>query len=106
MHNCPLILQFVLFTLVGGYPTNIRLNILACHFNAYCLETRARLICKQREKRISSLEKIILNSNNSECMMQYARDVIKGRWPEAEPYLMKTPYFWTMYSNSLLEIEK
>jgi len=27
----------------------------------------------------------------------YARDVIKGKWFEAEPYMMKSEYLWKLY---------
>ena len=33
----------------------------------------------------------------------YARDVIKGRWPEAEPYIMTDPYFAYLYANDVME---
>ena len=33
----------------------------------------------------------------------YARDVIKGRWPEAEPYIMKDPHIAYLYANDLME---
>ncbi len=29
----------------------------------------------------------------------YARDIIKGRWPEAEPYIMTDEYWWDEYKE-------
>ena len=33
----------------------------------------------------------------------YAQDVIKGRWQEAEPYIMKDPYYAYMYANYIIQ---
>ena len=33
----------------------------------------------------------------------YARDVMKGRWPEAEPYIMTDPYAAYLYANDVME---
>jgi len=32
--------------------------------------------------------------------LQYATDVIKGRWPEAEPVIMKDPRNWRLYKEA------
>jgi len=38
-----------------------------------------------------------LNSNN--LIYAYARHVIKGRWLEVEPEIMKSPKYWKEYSR-------
>ena len=31
--------------------------------------------------------------------IEYAKNVIKDRWPEAEPIIMKDPYRWELYKE-------
>jgi hypothetical protein len=38
-----------------------------------------------------------------QSVILYARDVIKGRWPEAEPIIMKNPYYSYSYANEVLK---
>ena len=35
--------------------------------------------------------------------MQYAADVIKGRWPEAESNIMKNPYAAVEYARDVIK---
>ena len=32
---------------------------------------------------------------------EYARDVVGGRWPEAEPYIMRDPIYASEYKEML-----
>lgn len=47
-------------------------------------------------KQISSIAKV------PEFAFYYAKDVVKGRWLEAEPYIMKHPNWWYSYENFFL----
>ena len=38
-----------------------------------------------------------------ECAYKYARDIIGGRWLEAEPYIMKDPEWATWYAHDILQ---
>jgi hypothetical protein len=33
----------------------------------------------------------------------YAREIIKGRWPEAEPYIMKDPQWALIYARDVIK---
>ena len=35
--------------------------------------------------------------------LEYARDIIKGRWPEAEPYIMKDPWAADWYARDIIK---
>jgi hypothetical protein len=35
--------------------------------------------------------------------LEYARHVIKGRWPEAEQYILKDPYYAFPYAKSVIK---
>jgi hypothetical protein len=36
----------------------------------------------------------------------YARDIIKGRWPEAEHTLRKDEYHWFLYQTYIKSLKK
>lgn len=36
----------------------------------------------------------------------YAHDIIKGRWPDAEPYIMKSPEYTYRYVRDILSNDK
>jgi hypothetical protein len=47
-------------------------------------------------KQISLIAKV------PEFAYYYAKDVVKGRWLEAEPYIMKDSYWWDRYETYFL----
>ena len=49
-------------------------------------------------KLFKKYEKEILDAGNALTIFQYARNIIKGRWPEAEPYIMKDPKWAAAYA--------
>jgi hypothetical protein len=67
----------------------------------YRLPARIYLACRQRKLRNPKLEKIILNSNNSGVMVEYAKHIIRGRWVEAEQYIMNHSFYWDIYRRYL-----
>lgn len=52
-------------------------------------------ICLQEDKRNLELEPIILT--NAYWSYLYARDVIKGRWPESELIIKQDDWYWKKY---------
>jgi len=46
------------------------------------------------------IEKII---KDPERAYYYARKVIKGRWPEAEPYIMKNSHWAYLYTRDIIK---
>jgi len=38
------------------------------------------------------------------CAYLYSREVIKGRWPEAEPTIMNDDFWWNFYLSGVLGI--
>ena len=40
---------------------------------------------------------------NAHCAYIYSCDVIKGRWPEAEPTIMADPYYTHAYSRDVIK---
>ena len=38
-----------------------------------------------------------------ENLYKHARDVIKGRWPEAEPFIMKDPTYAYYYAKDVIK---
>jgi hypothetical protein len=45
----------------------------------------------------------ILDSKNPTLLYEYARDVIKGRWPEAEPFIATHPQTAYYYAQHIIE---
>ncbi len=44
-----------------------------------------------------------LIKKSPQCAFRYARDVIKGRWPEVEPIIMKSPRFSYCYARGVIK---
>ena len=40
---------------------------------------------------------------NQSTILKYVRDVIEGRWPEAEPTIMKSPYYAYLYATNIIK---
>jgi len=51
--------------------------------------------------RWSEAEKYI--AKNPNCAIDYAKDVIGGRWPEAEKYIAKDPWNAYLYAEDVLK---
>jgi hypothetical protein len=49
------------------------------------------------------VEQTILNSENPKWAYWYAHDVIKGRWSEAEPVIMKGPKWAYFYTHDIIK---
>ena len=54
-------------------------------------------------KRNLQLEKLILAKRNVKYAYGYALNVIQGRWPEAEPYIMKDPEMAYYYALNVIK---
>ena len=52
-------------------------------------------------RRFHAGEKAILNSNNASWIVNYAQEVIGGRWPEAEPIIVKDARAFLSYASKL-----
>jgi hypothetical protein len=37
--------------------------------------------------------------------LNYAQNIIKGRWPEAEPYMKEDVYIWDNYKDFLSHLD-
>lgn len=69
---------------------------------------KAALITKKRDPNV---EKALLNreKNNFETslltsdLVNYAQNVIQDRWPEAEPYILRSPYNSTWYAINVIK---
>lgn len=69
---------------------------------------KAALITKKRDPNV---EKALLEreKNNFETslltadLVNYAENVIQGRWPEAEPYILRSPYNSTWYAINVIK---
>jgi hypothetical protein len=46
--------------------------------------------------------KIILNSGVTHLQMQYAKEILRGRWPEAEPQIIKDPDISYQYASDVM----
>lgn len=51
------------------------------------------------KERFLEAEHIIMTSSFYSFL--YARDIIKGRWPEAEPYIKRIDFWWNKYCRKL-----
>jgi len=55
-------------------------------------------------KRSAEMEKALLSAKyNSRGLYDYAKQVIRGPWPEAEPYFEKEPVYAFMYATQVLK---
>ena len=54
-------------------------------------------------KRNEKLEEILISEQDAKFSTFYAHFVINGRWPEAEPYIKKSPEFATYYARHILK---
>ena len=52
---------------------------------------------------LTGQERLSLMINNPGAAYEYARNVIKDRWPEVEPYIMKNPEAAYMYAREVIE---
>lgn len=52
--------------------------------------------------RVPVAERLILETNNAYDALRYATEVIRGRWPEAEPLLMRHPNTAAGYAAQIL----
>lgn len=48
-------------------------------------------------------EREIIDAGDTESMVDYAMHAIKGRWPEAEPYIMEAPYEAVNYAADVIK---
>jgi hypothetical protein len=60
----------------------------------------AEELYERTKQRSSDLEKIIIE--DPEYAMDYARDIIQGRWKEAEPIIMKDPGYAYRYARDAI----
>ncbi len=59
-------------------------------------------LIENKEDRNSKFEEKLLNSNQPRLIMNYCTEVLKCRWPEAEPLLFKTPKWAYQYTVMLI----
>ena len=60
-------------------------------------------ICKDEQRRISNLEKIILDSNDSTIVFDYVCFVVKDRFQEGEEILANDTYWAVAYAVHFLK---
>lgn len=60
--------------------------------------TQAYNFAKRTGVRYPEAEQLIMTDPHTAYL--YARDVIKGRWLEAEPFIEKNEYVWGLYANT------
>lgn len=53
--------------------------------------------------RVPQAESLILKAKDASIAYEYARDIIKGRWPQAEPFIAKSPSNAYFYVVSVLK---
>lgn len=73
------------------------LNSLEEKASVFCLT------CVILEHRVPDYEPAILTSPQWAC--RYARDVIKGRWPEAEEIIGQNPGWLNFYKRNVLSLK-
>lgn len=56
-----------------------------------------------KRKRVPDVEKYILEVQDAKVAYMYARNVIEGRWPEAEPFIKLDPMRAYHYANSVIQ---
>jgi len=54
-------------------------------------------------QRIPGAEQRILKHQDDSGAVHYARDVIKGRWPEAEPFIKQNPLEAYQYAEEVIK---
>ena len=54
-------------------------------------------------KRIKKIEKNILKDGKADVVYQYAKDAIKGRWPEAEKIIAKDAFHAYLYAENVIK---
>jgi len=57
-----------------------------------------------RGERAPELEDIIIDSADSLAAMEYARDIVEGRWPEAEGTIRRDRGVWADYTDMLNQL--
>jgi hypothetical protein len=70
-------------------------------------------IIKQQNKRLKKLQELreptkeleetLLKEGNISKLVKYAKDIIKGRWLEAEPYIIKNPTWACQYAKDIIK---
>jgi hypothetical protein len=48
-------------------------------------------------------EAVLLHNGDTESLFAYAEDIVKGRWPEAEPIIIKDPEYAYLYARSVIK---
>lgn len=66
-----------------------------------CVPKIAYQFCDDEGRRIPPLEQIFID--NPFASYKYARDIMKGRWLEAEPIIIKYPRYAYYYSRHVIK---
>ena len=53
--------------------------------------------------RIEEYKQKMISSDNMSKMLAFAKDIIKGRWKEAELVIMKSPMYAYMYAGHIIK---
>jgi len=53
--------------------------------------------------RNKQVEDILLNKKALRYLFDYALCVIKGRWEEAEEFIIRSPYFMNLYARNIIK---
>ena len=52
---------------------------------------------------IEEYKQKIISSGNMSKMLAFAKDIIKGRWEEAEPVIMKDVWYAYLYAKDIIK---
>jgi len=97
--------------IINEYPELIKYYGIIKNNNSFMsIYCKKRDICESiilysfyEKHRWLEAEPILIEIQNPEELYWYARDAIKRRWPEAEPYIMKNPKWAYYYTKDVIK---